>query len=297
VAVSRRLWIVPAAVLALVLVVALAEGWGTGGGHGRPPVQPFAAAASMSPATVSFGDRISARIDVVVDPRAVDPNSLDVQPRFGLYRVVGSTVKRTRGAGELRSYRYVLECLLPGCIPPSARVARRFPPATVSYRTRDGIDADRSVTWPVYQLLSRVTDADRRNSVGRMRFDASLPAVTYRVSPGTLRGLSIALAALLALGAVVLAWIALRPRAGTAGEGSSGSGLERALTAVRASTANGGGPTERRRALGWLGRELRAVERPSEADEARRLAWSSDPPTSRSAGDFAAEVESTEEPR
>ena len=71
----------------------------------------------MSPTAVSFGDRLGARLDVVVDPRAVDVGSVEVRPRFGLNRVVGATLKRTHGAGDLLSYRYVLECLLPGCAP------------------------------------------------------------------------------------------------------------------------------------------------------------------------------------
>ena len=74
--------------------------------------------------------------------------------------------------------------------------------------------------------------------------------------------------------------------------GPSGSRLEQALRAVRASSANGR-PTDRRKALGWLGRELRSVERSEEADEAGRLAWSASTPTGEAAGDFAAEVEST----
>ncbi len=89
----------------------------------------------MSPTAVSFGDRLGARLDVVVDPRAIDVGSVEVRPRFGLNRVVGATLKRTHGAGDLLSYRYVLECLLPGCAPQGRRVARRFPPALVSYRT------------------------------------------------------------------------------------------------------------------------------------------------------------------
>jgi hypothetical protein len=128
--------------------------------------------------------------------------------------------------------------------------------------------------------------------VSSLRFDASLPAPSYRIAPDTLRALVVGLAALLALAAVVFAWIALRPHAAT-DRGPAGSRLEQALRAVRASTENGQ-PQERRKALGWLGRELRAVERPAEADAARRLAWSAEPPTPRSAGDFAANVESAD---
>jgi hypothetical protein len=287
-----RVWILYAAVLAVLLVLFVALGWRPGGGDEAQPAQPIEATASVSPSAVSFGDRLGARLDVVVDPRKVDVGSVEVRPRFGLNRVVGATLKRTSGAGKLLSYRYVLECLLPGCTPQAARVARRFPRALVSYRTRDGQLVNQQVRWPAYQLVSRVTDAQRRHPVSSLRFDASLPAPSYRIAPDALRALAVAFAALLAVAAVVLAWIALRPQA--AGEGGpTTSRLAQALQAVRASTSNGH-PEERRKALGWLGRELRAVERPMEADTARRLAWSSEPPTPRSAGDFATEVESVD---
>ena len=287
-----RIWIVYAAVLAVLLVLFVALGWRPGGGDETQPAQPIAATASVSPSAVSFGDRLGARLDVVVDPRKIDVGSVEVRPRFGLNRVVGSTLKRTSGTGKLLSYRYVLECLLPGCAPQAARVARRFPPALVSYRTRDGQLVNQQIRWPAYQLVSRVTDAQRHHPVSSLRFDTSLPAPSYRIAPATLRALAVGLAVLLAIAAVVLAWIALRPHAAGKG-GPSASRLAQALQAVRASTANGH-PEERRKALGWLGRELRAVERPTEADAARRLAWSSEPPTPRSAGDFATEVESVD---
>jgi len=290
---TSRVWILYAAVLAVLLVVFVALGLRPGSGGETRPAQPFAATASVSPSAVSFGDRLDARLDIVVDPRKIEAGSVEVRPRFGLNRVIGATLKQTSGTGKLLSYRYVLECLLPGCAPQAARVARRFPPALVSYRTRDGQLVNQQIRWPAYQLVSRVTEAQRRHPVSSLRFDASLPAPSYRIAPDTLRALAVALAALLAVAAVVLAWIALRPQA--AGErGPTTSRLAQALVAVRASTANGH-PEERRKALGWLGRELRAVERPTEADAARRLAWSAEPPSSRSTGDFATEVETTDE--
>jgi hypothetical protein len=287
-----RLWALYVAALAVLLILFLALGWRPGSGHETHPAQPFAASTSVSPTAVSFGDRLGARLDVVVDPRAVDIGSVEVRPRFGLNRVAGATLKQTHGAGELLSYRYVLECLLPGCAPQSARVARRFPPALVSYRLRDGQLINQQVRWPAYQLISRVTEAEKQHPLSSLRFDASVPAPSYRIAPNTLRALAVGLAGLLALAAVVLAWIALRPHT-AADRGQSGSRLEQALRAVRASTANGH-HQERRKALGWLGRELRAVERPREADVARRLAWSEEPPTPRSAGEFATEVESAD---
>jgi len=293
---APAVWLLPAAALAVVLafVIALALGWGEPKGTAAPS-RAFTATASLSSRAISFGDPLSARLDVLVDPAAVDPAGIQVQPRFGLFRVTSTSLERNRGDGELLSYRFVLECLGGGCAPESDRVTRRFPPATVTYRTRDGANVTENVSWPSYQLTSRVTAADRKNPAGALRFDATLPAPTYRISPGLLRSLLTVLAVLLALAAAVLGWLALRPR-GAGAEGPSGSRLEQALRAVRASSANGR-PAERRKALGWLGRELRSVERSEEADEAGRLAWSASTPTGEVAGDFATEVESAEADR
>jgi hypothetical protein len=291
----RALWLVPAAAAAVVvvLVIALAQDWNRGGGSTGPP-RPFASSTALSTRSASFGDPLVAQLDLVVDSRAIDPQTVVVQPSFGAYRVVGQSLRTTTGAGERLSYRFQLQCLEPVCVPPSARVEQRFQPATVSYRTRAGEPVTQHVAWPSYLLSSRLTDADRRNAARSLRFDATVPPPSYRISPDLLRGLLTALAGLLALAAAVLVGFALRPRHASGTVAPSESRLAQALQAVRASTGNGR-PAERRKALGWLGRELRAVERPSEADEARRLAWSADPPTATSAGDFATQVESSED--
>jgi hypothetical protein len=293
---SRRvLWLVPAAAAAvvIVLVVGLALGWDKGGTDTSRAATPLVAQASLSSRAVAFGDPLVARIDLVLDPRAVDPDSVEIRPSFGAYRVVGQTMKKTTGAGQRLSYRYVLECLDSVCAPPTARVEQRFQPATVSYRTRTGISVTERVAWPSYLLSSRLTDAERARPGRSLRFDSNPPAAGYGIDPDTLRGLLAALAGLLALAAAVLVVLALRPRAVVGAAESSESRLAQALRAVRASTANGR-PAERRKALGWLGRELRAAERPSEADEAGRLAWSAHAPTATSAGEFATKVETTE---
>ena len=292
----RALWLLPVAgaAVAVVLVVGLALGWNGSGADVPRGTRPMAATASLSNRAVSFGDPLVARLDLVVDPRAVDPRSIAVRPSFGSYRVTGRRLRTAGGTAERLSYRWVLECLDSVCAPVSSRVEQRFQPATVSYRTRAGALVTERVAWPPYLLSSRLTDAERRNPGGSrsLRFDATLPAASYRIDPGTLRGLLAALAGLLALAAAVLVGLALRPAAGAVAEPSE-SRLAQALRAVRASTANGR-PAERRKALGWLGRELRAAERPSEADEARRLAWSAEAPTATSAGEFATRVETTE---
>src|SRR5262245_24608862 len=129
-AMTRR-WIWPlaipaAVVVGLVLVLGLALGWWQGD-TATHPTRPFTATASLSSRALSFGDPLTARLDVLVDPAAVDPDAIEVHPRFGLYRVTGTSVETTRGDGELFTYRFGLECLGGGCAPESDRVPRRFP--------------------------------------------------------------------------------------------------------------------------------------------------------------------------
>jgi len=283
-------WVVPVATAAVVLVLGLGLGWWSGPAPEPRPPRALTATASLSAQAISFGDPLAARVDVVVDPVVIDPASVFVHPSFGLYRIVGSA---RRAAGGLVSYRYSLECLGPSCAPLQPTVLRRFPPVLVAYRTRAGSDEVRSVGWPSFQLASRVTAAAKSAPAASLRYEAAPPSTSYRISPGTLRGLLTALAVALALGTSVLAWLALRPAAAGDAEASE-SRLEQALRAVRASMQNGK-PVERRKALGWLGRELRTVRRAGEADEARRLAWSATAPTAETAGEFAGRVETSEE--
>jgi hypothetical protein len=288
----RRLGVLTAA--AVVGGVAwLAQGWWQSETRIAAPSQGLVSTVSLSVRSVAFGDPVTARLDLLIDPGAIDPASIRVRPRFSPYRIVGIS-RRTRRAGAmLVSYRYALECLAPECVPPRAQVERRFLPARLSFRTRSGHSETQALDWPSYQSSSRVSDADRRAPAERLRADAPLPPPLYRIDPGTLRALLTALSVALALAAAVLATLALRqaPEPSTPA-GPLLSPLDQALQRVRASTSNGQ-PAERRRALGRLARELVAVDRDELARDATRLAWSEDAPSPESAGAFAAHVEAS----
>jgi hypothetical protein len=275
----------------VVLVVAFAHGWWRGGAHVPPPSQPLVTTASLSTRSISFGDPLTARLDLLVDRRRADPATVSVRPRFSPYRVAKSAL-RTRSAGAiLLSYRYELECLSPACVPGRAQAEQHFPAALVSYRTRSGRLVTQPVEWPSYETASRVTAADRRAPTERLRTDAALSPVTYRLDPGTLQTLLTALSAALVLLAAALTALAFRrqeqPLARAEPELAP---LDGALQLVRASTANGF-PAERRKALGWLARELQASGRNDLAHDAVRLAWSAEAPSPEVTGAFAAQVE------
>ncbi len=286
---SRRLLGTALLAGAVVVVVGLAQGWWQGGAQVAPR-EALVETASLSARTLAFGDPVTARLDLLVDPGAVDPSSIRVAPRFSPYRIASTSVATRRSGAVLRSYSYALECLLPACVPTRAG-ERRFLPARVSFRSRSGVRSTHAVEWPSYQISSRVTDADRRDPAGRLRFDPALPPPSYRIAPATLRALLTALSAALALAAAALGTLALRSRAERPAPAEHPlSPLERALRRVRESISNAR-PSERRKALGGLGRELRAVDRGDLATDAGRLAWSEDAPSPEAAGAFAARVE------
>lgn len=275
---------------AVVLVVALAEGWWQHSERVPLPARPIAVSASLSSRTLGFGDPLTARLDVLADPAAVEVGSIRVTPRFAPYRVVTTSVTARRGAGVLLAYRFSLQCLEPACIPQAGQVEKTFLTTAVSFQTAGGRPGIKPVSWPSFRLSSRVGDADRAAPAQRLRYVAAVPPPSYGIDPGTLRALLTALAAVLVLAAATLGWLALGRRGPVARAGPPLSPLERALAAVRASTANGH-VAARRKALGWLGRELGAVERADLARGAARLAWSADEPTPESAGAFADGVE------
>ena len=284
----RRAALAGGAVLVAV-AIGLALGWWQDGPRPARPAKPVAVTASLGAQALSFGDPLTARLDVLVDPQRVDVASLRLRSRFAPWRVASSRVERHEAAGVLLSYRYTLECLSPACLPGRTLAERRFLPALVSYRS-PGVRRARhlAVEWPIYRIATRLTSPDIGDPTLHLSADTSLPPVSYRISPTVLQALLAILAAVLVAAAAALVALAL-PRRRRAG-GPELPPLERALALVRASTANGY-PAERRQALGGLARVLGADGRRELAQAAVRLAWSSQPPTAEATAAFADHVE------
>ena len=277
------------AAAAVAVAVVLALGWFRGGSD-PTPTQPLSATTALGSPALSFGDPLSARVEVLVDPKQVDVGSLRVRPRFAPWQIVSGTTERQAGAGTLLVYRYTLACLTQACLPGRTLAERRFLPVLISYRSPSGHTIHRTVEWPTYRVATRLTTTDIGDPTLQLTADTSLPPVTYRIAPGTLQPLLAALAALLVLAAVVLVWFGLPHRRRSSGPELPP--LQRALQLVRASTSNGY-PAERRQALGRLARELRADGRRDLAHAAVRLAWSSAPPSREATSAFADRVEAT----
>ena len=245
-------------------------------------------ASSLEPRTHLFGERVTATLDALFDPRRVRPDSVRVEPGFNPYQIVSE--KRTKSAaGDLTRVRfeYVLQCIRQGCAP--SRDKRQFEfNLTSVYSTMVGVGQNQeTVQWPPLEVVSRLGpfDLDR----ARWRADTRrVPEATYRAPPLAIAGGLFGGAALLAAATFGLLAVSRPRRAGEEAEVEDDvqrrTGLDRALELVEAHSRNGTTP-EGRKALERLARELLLVGRDDLAGRARALAWS---PQTRSNGDVTA---------
>lgn len=293
---------VPAAaviVAAVVAAVAIAVGVEAGWWHGGEPTTPSAAIsaqASLSPIAVHFGDPLTARVVVTLDPARAKPASVRLVPRFGSYRVARDLreVRQARGSTTI-SYTFSLECLGAGCAPGRPQVVLGFADAELLFRTRNGAQGRLAVSWPSILLASRLDDADRADPIAHLRVDTSPPPISYSLSPGPLADGLVAASVLLVLAAGALLFIAFRrpgtPAVEPAAGGAARTPLEDALQLVRAIAADGQVPELRRLALQRLVRELRGSDHSDLAQTAGRLAWSDGAPSADALREFADRVE------
>jgi len=237
----------------------------------------FRVAASLHPGAVLYGDPVTADVEVNYDPRAVEPSSIRVQPRFTPYVAGAAPVVQHLHGGAVR-FRYSLLCVTDGCLPGNGPRLLQLRPVTAT-----GLAGTRTVTataqWPTLRISSRLAPSDRN---GRVRFHhpATPPAVNYRLAPGALAGGLIALAALSALAAVALAGRELARRSAHS-KVRRLSPLELAIAYVRDSTVRS--DPDRRRALALLSEAAEGEV----ADDAADRAWSKPPPTPAGAGELA----------
>ena len=96
--------------------------------------RPVTVLRTLSPRDPQFGDTVVATVEVTVDPRRVDPDTVRVLRRYAPYRVVASTrtVDSSRGVSITR-IEDRLRCLDLACVPPGDNRAFRFPAVRVSY--------------------------------------------------------------------------------------------------------------------------------------------------------------------
>jgi hypothetical protein len=259
-----------ASVVALVLVATL------GGGEGAPePRRAVAMTTSITPSPAFFGDLVTARAEVMVDRRRIDPDRVRIEAEFAPYSLVGRPQESRTESGRTTAIdvRYTLQCLVAACLPKPGGIA--LPKLRLSTES-----STVSASWPRVDVVSRVEPAALATDPPPWRQQVALPAVSYRVEPGRLAAVLTLAAAVLALGAFALVGReAARRRRLLVDRARFRSALARALDLARASAARG--PDDRRRALALLARVLAFDPNRGRrlAPAAARLAWGRSEPS------------------
>jgi hypothetical protein len=251
---------------------------------------PLAATTSVSPPVELFGDDVTATVSVIADTTRVDPAGLTVAANFAPYQRIGPPRQVHSGSGRyVRStWTWKLRCVSAQCVPvaPPSDFFHdyRFPPAQVHGFGVDGkADYRLHVFFPAIKMVSAVSPREQAYIEAHKRIEwlyALAPAAgdSYRVSPGLVFWLAVALAVLSGGAAFVLAgrW-ALRLRTpSVAAPVLPASYLERALALFFWANARGD-ETLQRKALERVADEL-PLDVVDLSEIARELAWSPETP-------------------
>jgi hypothetical protein len=297
VSLSRRTALLLGSGVAAVVLVGAIVFWLAVAGEDRTePVlggELLVAGTSLEPQGHLFGERVTARLDIVYDAEQVRADTIAVGPRFAPYTVVGRQESRESFGNVARiRQEYLLDCLRARCLAPK-RGFFEFPRVRLEYATTLGPGTQpASAEWPQLRVASQ-TGADDLEGL-RVRADVGdLPVVTYRVRPALIAGVGYSLAVVLALAGAVLLARALSVRellAGAVARRRALSPLERALALVRRATARGELDGSRR-ALERLAKELRQTKESDLAHAATRLAWRRDQPSGATVDPLSTEVE------
>jgi hypothetical protein len=261
-----------------------------------PPGRAIDSSRSLTPTTHLFGDIVTARVEVRIDRRILDPDRLRVEAKFEPYERVGRVELDRRDLGRYTRlrYEYSLRCLTVTCIPErldtelgeqeGARGERRtfrLRPALIRYDDPSGEFPGvlRSVSWPPVTSVSRLNEAQSEAEFPFRATPEALPPPSYAAAPAlVVGGLLLAGLALIAWPARlgVRAWHARRPPA-VEDEAPSLSPLERALLLVEGARERD--DDETRAALEVLAGELERAGVESLSDQATALAWSRGAPS------------------
>ena len=232
--------------------------------------------ATLAPQAHLFGQRVTATLSL--------PAGFRLKTSFAPYRVLRRAVSRS---GGIVRYQFTLDCLRARCVgAPGAERALRLPPARIvspNGRTYVGL-------WPALREASRLAPNDLQ--APRLRGELAAPPHGRR-GPSRLAGTVLAAAAAIVLiGAAFLGfrWLGWRPAPVWVGNGRRTlTTLEYALLVT--GIAAGGGQADRRTALESLAIALDERGLGDLAGEARRLAWSPEPPADDSVRRLTSDVQ------
>lgn len=283
----------------VALLAFLGPRWSRGDGGTWAPPRPLTS-ARIEPQSALFGDVLTARVLLVADRAAIDPNSVRISTRFAPYRIVDRTrtVGQRIGRAEQVEYVFRLRCLTPACVDLlDRRDSEGRPQNSVSFKAAElvgespaGEPWSAEVRWPDVVVRSRLSV--RALEAGEPQAGAYEAAdVGYRISPDVLGWALLLVAGGLAAGGGWLVAVAVRGTTVGATLRIPGnlSPIDRALALARYAAQQGDAVGERR-ALERLASELRNDGREDLASTARRLAWSERDPDGEALDELAAEV-------
>ena len=256
---------------------------------------PLKAYASIAPPVQLFADAITARVAVVADTKWIDPALLRVTTHFAPYEPVRRpSVLRLGGGRFLQvTWTWTLRCLTGACVPrtPPSDRARvfRFPPARIDYLAAQPARRFRiRAAFPAVEIVSQLSPGvvsylDRHRALHWQAPLMPVAAPSYRVSPGLVFALALALAGVAALAGLALAArLALsfrRPVPVEEPATPAAPTLERAL-ALFFWARDHGDETLQRKALERVASELPTDVRDL-SETAHALAWSPGAPEDR----------------
>lgn len=291
--------VVLVAVAAVVLLTAVvAPGWWNGDGGTYAPRRTLVH-TEVTPARSLFGQVLTAHAQLIVDPRRVDPASVDLNVNLNPYRIRSESHRITAGLGraDIIDFRYEIQCVSRACVPlgtGKGAMAVQLKPAKATYRSRDGVSGTVPVAWPVFGVQSRLTAEEIALSTPEIARGSTPPPVSWRISPGLLGGIALSFAVVLILGAgwLVASVVARNTRlVRTRRIPAHMTPIERALVLAEHAAAHGE-VDESRKALERLAEELRRRQANAYADDAERLAWSESGPSTETVAALAGSVRS-----
>lgn len=237
-----------------------------------------------------FGDRVTFRVVVQLDDRAVRPGSFRVTSGVAPLTQLGRLRTRRQSDGHLTTISVTIPaaCLADACVARPRVTPIRLPPLTARIAGVDGVTRTLAARWGRLQVVGRVSAHDLAAAKPPFRTDTSVAAPTFRVGPRSLELVLYLLAALLAACAAFLivrqAVIAHRRRHPPAVPDALAIAIRRVRESQQRTTP------DRRRALGHLARVLRGRGL-GLADASGDLAWSRTEPTPERVGALAGRVD------
>jgi hypothetical protein len=275
------------AAAALILAVA----W-PGSAFAAKKTGPLIVHTSVSPAWAYFGDTMTVRLDVLFNPKVVDPSSVQPSPTFANWQQLSATRFAQSEDGTLvhRTWWYSLDCLTFICLPRGPIVqSYKLPAFPIKAKEADGHTLVITQAWPTLRVSARYLPPKLPSARPVFSLQTQVPAASYRVEPSLLATLfDVGGGILLVAAAAAAGYSLLRRFEASRRRRREQAPIERALALVR--DAKGRDPDDRRRAVGLLARTLSPSSR--SVPSASKLAWSADEPSPTGLEELAETVES-----